>query len=350
MPELRVGISGWRYRPWRGTFYPPGWPQARELEYAARHLNSVELNGSFYSLQRPESYQAWHDAVPADFRFAVKGGRFITHMKRLSDVDAPLANFFASGVLRLREKLGPILWQLPPSMAFDEARLDAFLARLPRDSHAAAALARRHDRRVAGRAWTRPGPRRPVRHALEVRHESFREPRFVALLRRHRVALVVADTAGRWPLMEDVTADFVYVRLHGEAELYVSGYSDASLAAWAAKVRAWAAGRSPLGARLAAPPAVGPRGGRDVFVYFDNDAKVHAPFDATALAARLGLGPRLPFPRPRRATRGPRARPARVGEAARPRWPALVARIGRPAEAARPRRRRGTIRPGGRTS
>ena len=305
MPEIRVGISGWRYRPWRGTFYPPGWPQARELEYAARHVNSVELNGSFYSLQRPEAYRAWYGAVPPDFRFAVKGGRFITHMKRLANVEAPLANFFASGLLRLGDKLGPILWQLPPSLAFDEARLDAFFALLPRDTPAAAALARRHDRRVAGRAWTRPGPRRAVRHAVEVRHESFRDPRFVALLRRHRIALVVADTAGRWPLMEDVTADFVYVRLHGESELYVSGYTEASLAVWAAKVRDWAAGRSPRGARLTTPTAAGRRAAaRDVFVYFDNDAKVHAPFDATALAARLGLGPRLPFPgAPRRAMR-----------------------------------------------
>ena len=347
MSEIRIGISGWRYRPWRGTFYPPGWPHARELEYAARHVSSVELNGSFYSLQRPESYQAWYDAVPADFTFAVKGGRFITHMKRLANVETPLANFFASGVLRLREKLGPILWQLPPSMAFDEARLDAFLALLPRDTGAAAARARRHDRRVAGRAWTRPGPRRPVRHALEVRHESFRDPRFVALLRRHGVALVVADTAGRWPLMEDVTADFVYVRLHGESELYVSGYTETSLAAWAARVRAWAAGRAPREARLTAPPAVGRRAGRDVFVYFDNDAKVHAPFDATALAAQLGLGPRLPFPGVRRGAGGRRAGGA--GEAARPRWPALVARGGA-SVAPRARRRRGTIRPGGRTS
>ena len=329
MSEIRIGISGWRYRPWRGTFYPPGWPQARELEYAARHVSSVELNGSFYSLQRPESYQAWYDAVPDDFRFAVKGGRFITHMKRLANVGTPLANFFASGLLRLREKLGPILWQLPPSMRFDEARLDAFLTLLPRDTDAAAALARRHDRKVSGRAWMRPGPRRAIRHAIEVRHESFRDPRFVALLRRHRCALVVADTAGRWPLMEDVTADLVYVRLHGEAELYVSGYTEASLAIWAAKVQAWAVGRAPRGAELTAPPAVGRRTGRDVFVYFDNDAKVHAPFDATALAARLGLGPRLPFPRARRcarrrgSARGMGKRPARGG---RPWWRATVPR------------------------
>jgi uncharacterized protein YecE (DUF72 family) len=309
MREIRVGISGWRYPPWRGTFYPPGWPHRRELEYAARHVNSIELNGTFYSLQRPESFQAWYDAVPADFRFAVKGGRFITHMKRLAGVETPLANFFASGVLRLGEKLGPILWQLPPKQRFDEARLDAFFRLLPRDTHAAAALARRHDRRVP-RAWLRaPTRRRPLRHALEVRHESFRDPRFVVLLRRHRIALVVADTAGRWPFMEDVTAEFVYVRLHGDAELYVSGYTDAALAVWAGRARAWAAGTTPAGAVLVGPRPAGRAAGRDVYVYFDNDAKVRAPFDATALGARLGLGPQLAFPRRFRPARAkPRAR------------------------------------------
>jgi uncharacterized protein YecE (DUF72 family) len=295
MAEIRVGISGWRYPSWRGRFYPPGLPQRRELEYAASHFNSIEINGSFYSLQHPDSYRAWYEATPPGFLFAVKGGRFITHMKRLSDVATPLANFFASGVLRLADKLGPILWQLPPSMRFEEARLAAFLALLPRDTRAAAALARRHDRRLAGRAWTRGGARRPVRHALEVRHESFRDGRFVALLRRHRIALVVADTGGTWPLMEDVTADFVYVRLHGESELYTGGYTDAALARWATKVRAWAGGRTRVGSHLAAPRAPARAAGRDVFVYFDNDAKVRAPFDATALANRLGLRPRLPF-------------------------------------------------------
>jgi uncharacterized protein YecE (DUF72 family) len=303
MAEIRIGISGWRYRSWRGIFYPPGLPQRCELEFAARHVNTVEINGSFYSLQHPDRYRAWYDATPAGFVFAVKGGRFITHMKRLAGVETPLANFFASGVLRLGEKLGPILWQLPPSFRFDEARLAAFFALLPRDTRAAAALARRHDRRVAGRAWTRTEAGRPLRHALEVRHESFRDARFVKLLRRHRIALVAADTAGTWPMLEDVTADFVYARLHGESELYASGYTEAALAAWAGKVRAWARGRTPAGARLVAAPPPARAPGRDVYVYFDNDAKVRAPFDATALAHRLGLGPRLAFPRRGRAAR-----------------------------------------------
>jgi uncharacterized protein YecE (DUF72 family) len=309
--DVRIGISGWRYAPWRGVFYPPRWPHARELEYAARHMRSIEINGSFYSLQHPDAYRAWYDATPADFVFAVKGSRFITHMKKLAGVERALANFFASGLLRLREKLGPILWQLPPSLGFDADRLAAFFGRLPRDTEAAAALARRHDRRVSGRAWMRVDTCRPVRHALEVRHESFRTPALAALLRRHRIGLVVADTAGKWPFMEDVTADFVYARLHGDKELYVSGYTDEALAIWAGKVRAWANGGAPAGSRLVAAPARERRRGRDVFVYFDNDVKVHAPFDAMALAHRLGVGPP-----PADRHDGP-APP----ESPRPRWP-----------------------------
>jgi len=311
MAEVRIGISGWRYAPWRGTFYPPGWPAARELRYASARLGSVEINGSFYSLQRPESYRRWYGETPDDFVFAVKGGRFITHMKRLGDVDAPLANFFASGVLRLGHKLGPILWQLPPALRFDAPRLAAFFERLPRDVAAAAALARRHDHRLAGRAWTRAEWSGPLRHALEVRHPSFIDPAFVGLLRRHRIGLVVADTAGRWPFLEDVTADFIYVRLHGHRELYVSGYDDVAIGEWAEKVRAWAAGTDAPTARLIARPARRRPSGRDVFVYFDNDVKVRAPYDAMALAHRLGLGP-APAPAP--------DVPARA-EAPRTRWP-----------------------------
>jgi len=266
---VRVGISGWRYRPWRGTFYPKGLPQRRELEYVASHLRTVEINGSFYSLQRPDSYRAWYAQTPPDFVFAVKGGRFITHMKKLADIDTPLANFFASGVLALEEKLGPVLWQLPPNLGFDPDRLAAFFERLPRTTAAAARLAERHDERLEGRAWTGTGEDRPIRHALEVRHGTFRDPEFTELLRAHDIAVVVADTAGKWPLIEEVTADFVYVRLHGDSELYVSGYDDAALDRWAARIRRWDGD------------------GRDVYVYFDNDVKVRAPVDPIALADRL---------------------------------------------------------------
>jgi uncharacterized protein YecE (DUF72 family) len=292
MAELRIGISGWTYGPWRGTFYPKGLVQKGELAYAAGRVNSIEINGSFYSLQRPSSYRLWREETPEGFVFSVKGGRFITHMKKLRGVETPLANFFASGVLALGEKLGPILWQLPPMLGFEEERIERFLAMLPRDTGEAARLARRHDARLKGRAWTKADEVRPVRHAMEVRHPSFIDPAFVALLRKYNVALVVADTAGKWPYMEDVTADFVYARLHGDEQLYVSGYGDAALDAWAGKVRAWAGGGDAPGAKLVGGAAKRRAKGRDVFVYFDNDVKVRAPFDAMGLAWRLGVGER----------------------------------------------------------
>ncbi len=310
MATTRIGISGWTYAPWRGTFFPSDLKQREELAFAARQVRSIEINGTFYSLQHPGSYAAWHEQTPPDFVFSVKGPRYLTHIRRLKNVTAPLANFFASGILRLREKLGPILWQLPPSFRFDAARLEAFLAQLPRDTRAAAALARGHDAQVR-EAWLEPGPRRPMRHALEVRHASFRTPEFIALLRRHRVALVVADTAGKWPFMEDVTADFIYARLHGDEELYVSGYTPAALRNWARKIRAWQKGGDAPQADLAGPRAPRRAAGRDVFVYFDNDVKVRAPYDAMTLAHLLKLGPK------------PAAPPdvARIKAVARTRWP-----------------------------
>ena len=270
--QARIGTSGWVYPPWRGEFYPRGLAHRRELEYLSRQVNSVEINGSFYSLQRPSSYESWRDQTPDDFVFAVKGGRFITHMKRLRDVDAPLANFFGSGVLALGGKLGPVLWQLPPTLAFDAELLAAFFDRLPRTTTAAAELAGRHDERLAGRAWTTTDADRPVRHALEVRHASFTDPAFPGLLRSHGIGLVVADAAADWPYLEDVTADFAYVRLHGGTELYVSGYTGEALDGWAQRIRGWTAQ------------------GVDAYAYFDNDAKVKAPRDAIALAERLETG------------------------------------------------------------
>lgn len=286
---IRVGTSGWLYPPWRGAFYPTGLAQRRELEYLSSRVATIEINGSFYSLQHPNSYQSWAARTPDDFVFAVKGSRFITHMKRLRDVEAALPNFLASGVLALGRKLGPLLWQLPPTMRFDAQRLSAFLGGLPRSTAAAAEMACRHDERVEGRAWTSTDADRPLRHAVEVRHPSFRDPALIDLLREHGVALVVADTAGTWPYLDDVTADLVYVRLHGDAELYTSGYTGEALDSWASRIRAWAAGQSPRTEHTVAPAAeVAPR---DVYVYFDNDVKVHAPHDAIALAERLGVAP-----------------------------------------------------------
>jgi uncharacterized protein YecE (DUF72 family) len=267
--KIRIGISGWRYPPWRGEFYPKGLPQRDELRYAASRLNSIEINGSFYSLQRPQSYRSWYEQTPDGFVFAVKGSRFVTHMMRLRESGTVLPNFFASGLLALREKLGPVLWQLPPTLQFDAELLDAFLSRLPRTTAEAAYLARRHDDRLADRAWTGVDSDRPLRHAIEARHPSFETQRFTEVLREHGVAAVLADAGGRWPTIREATADFGYLRLHGAEELYASGYDDAALTEWAAVITELAP--------------------RDVYVYFDNDAKVRAPFDAMALAAKLGV-------------------------------------------------------------
>jgi uncharacterized protein YecE (DUF72 family) len=291
-----IGISGWRYPPWRGVFYPSGLKQSSELQFASRTFASVELNGSFYSLMRPETYQGWYEETPDGFLFAVKGGRYITHLKRLRGVDVALANFFASGVLRLREKLGPFLWQLPPQLAFDERRLRDFFALLPRSTEQASLLARGHDARLAGRSETRALFDMPLRHALEVRHASFLDPAFIALLRKYNIAACVADTAKLYPCIEDVTADFVYVRLHGATELYTSGYGPRALERWAERIEHWLDGESALGSRLIAP-GFATRAPRDVFVYFDNDVKVRAPFDA------INLQRLLDGKRPQRAPR-----------------------------------------------
>ena len=307
-----VGISGWRYPPWRGIFYPNGLRQADELAFAAERFDSVEINGSFYSLQRPECYAAWRRATPPNFVFSVKGSRFITHMKRLRDFERPLANFFASGPLCLEEKLGPFLWQFPPQLAFD-GRFEPFFAALPRDTHAASELAAHHDARVK-RPAVASDALRPLRHAVEVRHESFRTPEFVALLRRYGVALVIADTAGRWPYFEDATADFVYVRLHGDKKLYVSGYSRVALQRWSAKIQAFRRGL-PAPEPIVASPVRAARTARDVYVYFDNDVKVHAPFDAERLLHALGGGKRTMT----RRGRGVRELPDEI----RTRWPGL---------------------------
>ncbi|BBK44561.1 hypothetical protein STVA_45810 [Allostella vacuolata] len=279
--DVRIGLSGWTYPPWRGHFYPEGLVQKRELAYAASVFRSLEVNGTFYGLQKPESFARWADETPDGFVFAVKAPRYITHVRRLQDPAGPLANFLASGVLRLGARLGPVLWQLPPNFRFDRDRLEPFLAMLPHDTEAAAALAARHEGRMEGRAWTRTDARRPLRHALEIRHESFRDPAFVALLRRHRVALVCADTV-EWPRLMDLTADFVYCRLHGSTELYRSAYGPADLRRWHDRIRAWSAGR-PMADGDFAGRGHGERRPRDVHVYFDNTDKRHAPDDARAL-------------------------------------------------------------------
>jgi uncharacterized protein YecE (DUF72 family) len=277
--RARVGISGWNYPPWRGVFYPTGLRQADELAFASRVFSSIELNGSFYSLMRPQSYRAWREAVPEDFVFTLKGGRFITHMKRLKGAETALANFFASGPLCLGKKLGPILWQLPPSLRFDVDVLRSFFELLPRTAPEMERLARKHDSRLAGRSQLEAeGVIGAVRHAVEVRHPSFEDPRYVDLLSEYGVASCVADTAGLYPVIDAPSADFAYARLHGAKELYVSGYSTRELRGWAERIRGW-------------------QTTRDVYVYFDNDVKVRAPFDAHNLARILEGKRPAPLPK-----------------------------------------------------
>jgi uncharacterized protein YecE (DUF72 family) len=284
--QIRIGISGWRYKGWRGTFYPEKLAHRRELEFAAQRFNTIELNGSFYSLQLPQSFRKWHDETPDDFVFAVKGSRYLTHMLKLTKAETPLANFLAQGVLRLGRKLGPILWQFPPQFAFNPEKLQSFFDLLPRTHGQAAALARGHDQRLNGRSWLEIEDDLPIRHAIEIRHVSCECADFISLLRKNHVGLVVADTVS-WPLLMDVTADFVYCRLHGSEELYASGYEADAIEIWAHRVVAWSRGQEVTDGKRAHSKPVAIRSARDVYVYFDNDAKVRAPVDAQALHNRV---------------------------------------------------------------
>ena len=288
--QIRIGISGWQYKPWRGVFYPKGLPQKRELNYAADAFRSIEINGTFYSLKRPENFERWVAETPDDFVFAVKGARYITHMLRLKDVQPALANFFASGIFRLGRKLGPILWQLPPNFQFDAERLDNFFKLLPRNTEQAVALARRHDKWLKKRVAVRIDANRSIRHALEIRHISFLTPQFLGLLHSYKIALVCADTV-EWPRVMDVTSDFIYCRLHGSEVLYASGYSEKDLSQWAGWIADWAQGKEPCraapGVKRISNRLASKLPHRDVYVYFDNDAKVRAPFDAQSLIAKV---------------------------------------------------------------
>jgi uncharacterized protein YecE (DUF72 family) len=269
MADFFVGMAGWTYEPWRGEFYPKGLRQADELEYASTHVNSIELNGSFYSLQKPTSWQKWRDGTPEGFVFSVKAPRFITHIRRLDDVAEPVANFFASGILALGPKLGPILWQLPPNLDFDPGQLETFLKLLPHTTSEAVEVAKGRSERMTGKEYLETDAERPVRHAIEVRNFSFDDPDFAALLERYNVATVLGDSVERWPKLDWVTADFAYARLHGDRELYTSGYDQEGFDTW----EEWT--RDHLDHD------------RDAYVYFDNDHKTRSPFDAMELLARM---------------------------------------------------------------
>jgi uncharacterized protein YecE (DUF72 family) len=267
---IHVGTSGWVYPHWRGRFYPPGLPASRWLEFLASTLPTVEVNATFYSLTSPRACDRWRAVVAPEFLFALKGSRYITHMKQLRGVETALANFYASGILRLGAQLGPVLWQLPPRLRFDRAVAGEFFRLLPRDVRAAEKLARRHDARVAGRACLRApdGRDAPIRYALEARHASWMGPEAAQLLRDHELALVWADTAGEHPATESqTTGTLAYVRLHGSRRIYEGRYTTGELEEWARRAREWA------------------RDGTAVFVYFDNDRDAAAAQDARRLVA-----------------------------------------------------------------
>lgn len=269
--SVRIGMAGWVYPAWRGGFYPAGLTQKNELAYASSHVTSIELNGSFYSLQKPASWKKWRDETPDDFVFSVKAPKFITHVRRLDNVHEPLANFFASGILSLGGKLGAILWQLPPSFEFEPYLLEQFLEQLPHTSTEALALANERSARMTGKEYLQIDADRPVRHALEVRHTTFAKPEFVELLAKYRVAPVLGDSGGKWPVIDEATTDFRYARLHADTAIYPHGYYEpGDLDRWAATITGWL------------------DSGQDAFVYFDNDSKVRAPIDAVALIERLG--------------------------------------------------------------
>jgi uncharacterized protein YecE (DUF72 family) len=277
MVRIGIGTSGWTYPHWRGDFYPTGLRQADELNYLAERLPTAELNGSFYSLQRPSSYRRWRDATGDGFVFAVKGSRYITHLRKLRGIETPLATFLASGLLHLGDKLGPLLWQLPPQLPLDIDRMAAFLQLLPATHGAAAELGAHCDRSKFDRWNAEPAlevvdPDRPLRHAVEVRHPGYDTDEFFELCAQHAVAVVLADSAGHWPWIDRPVTDFGYFRLHGSRELYASGYTDEELDGWAARIRGW----------CEVP------GLQALWIYFDNDGHAHAPWDALRLAARLG--------------------------------------------------------------
>ncbi len=260
--HIRIGVGGWTFEPWRGPFYPSDLPKARELEYASRKLTSIEINGTYYRLQSPESFTKWRDETPDDFVFAVKGGRPVTNRRVLAEAGESIDRFFASGVHLLRTKLGPINWQFAGTKKFDPEDFDAFLSLLPTS--------------IEGQK---------IRHAVEVRHDSFKSPDFIELLRRRDVAVVVAGDS-EFPLIADVTASFVYARIMGASEAHELGYEPSALDSWAARTETWAAGGSPEDLPLIAP-APHSKSPRDVFLYAISGFKERNPAAAMALIARM---------------------------------------------------------------
>ncbi|MBX3020101.1 MAG: DUF72 domain-containing protein [Bdellovibrionales bacterium] len=287
MSKIYVGMSGWTFEGWRGGFYPKGLAQKKELEYASRQVTSIEINGTFYALQKPATFERWYDETPKNFVFSIKAPKYITHVRRLKEVEEPLANFYASGLLCLKEKMGPVLWQFPPTVMLKDDRFERFLELLPYDAKSAARLAKQHGAKVEGRSYTKVSGDIPIRHAFEFRNPSFCKPEFISLLRKYGVAVVFAHSGLKSPYMEDVTADFVYARMHGQEGPYKNGYPKESITWLADRLCHWTKGTQPTDADciLSEPPKVKKR---DAFVYFDTEAKDHAATDALNLLQELG--------------------------------------------------------------
>ena len=259
---IRVGIGGWVFPEWRGEFYPKGLPQARELDYASRKLTSIEINGTFYRTQKPDSFRKWADETPDDFMFSLKGPQFATNRRVLAEAGESVERFFNSGVLELKSKLGPILWQMAPHKKFDLEDFEGFLTLLPKNLDG-----------------------KPIRHVVEVRHETFVVPAFIDLLRKHSVAVVLVES-GKHPLIPDVTSDFVYARLQNTSAKEKTGYSAKALDAWAKRAGEWEAGGAPDDLKTIGGKSP-PKAKRDVFIYMISGAKVRAPAAAMALIDRL---------------------------------------------------------------
>jgi uncharacterized protein YecE (DUF72 family) len=280
---IRLGIAGWVFAPWRGgMFYPKDLKQKEELHYASRHLGVIEINATFRALQKPPSFRKWAAETPEGFVFSIKGHQGITHFKRLKDVDTAVASFIASGPLALGSRLGPFVWQLPPNLKYEREKFEAFFALLPKTPDEAVALAKKHDG-LKDPHLTAEGVE-TIRHAVEVRNESFAAPEFIDLCRTNNIAVVTADTA-EWPTM-DATADFTYARLQGAPGS--DHYEPADLDLWAKRIDAQASGKPVPEVKLVAKAI---DKSRDVFALFVSTDKEHAPQNAQAVMKRLGLSP-----------------------------------------------------------
>ncbi len=269
--NIRLGISGWTYPDWREIFYPEKLPIKKELGYASRVFNSIEVNGTFYSLQKPHTFEKWYNETPPDFSFAIKAPKYITHERRLKEVETPIANFLACGLLALKEKLGSILWQLPPNLSYEENRITQFLELLPHDTKQACKLAHKHSEWMSERTFLECDRKRPLLHAVEVRNHSFNNPEFIKLMKHYKVAIVIGDTAGRWPLIEEMTGPIIYIRLHGDETIYPKGYTKTALKTWAQKIKHFSSQAE------------------SVYAFCDNDHKTAAPANAKQLMKLLGI-------------------------------------------------------------